>query len=142
MGNDDRRLILLLHLLCASRCKWFYRNKCLASVFMVRKDPAVPRPHGDSNRGLVWKLLRLVRCKWFYMIKCLASVFVVGEDASIPKSFTIGILDFQSFKALSKWWVSSALHVTLSFIPLLAAIGSYKATNSSFHGLALFVHMR
>ncbi|WMV08543.1 hypothetical protein MTR67_001928 [Solanum verrucosum] len=37
-------------------------------------------------------------------------------------------------------WVSSALHVTLSFIPLLAAIGSYEAVNSSFHGVTLFVH--
>jgi len=31
------------------------------------------------------------------------------------------------------------LHVTLPFIPLLAAIGSYKAVNSSFHGGTLFL---
>ncbi|WMV08544.1 hypothetical protein MTR67_001929 [Solanum verrucosum] len=31
-------------------------------------------------------------------------------------------------------WGLPALHVTLPFIPLLAAIGSYKAVNSSFHG--------
>ncbi|KAH0781291.1 hypothetical protein KY290_000889 [Solanum tuberosum] len=28
----------------ASRCKWFYRNRCLASVFVVGKDATVPRP--------------------------------------------------------------------------------------------------
>ncbi|WMV08556.1 hypothetical protein MTR67_001941, partial [Solanum verrucosum] len=81
---------------CASRCKWFYRNKCLASVFVVRKDPAVPssatkgslmilvsfvvlwtpddsavKPHGDSNRGLVWKLLRLDSNRGLLIFLCL-----------------------------------------------------------------------